>query len=139
MIRWWISALQLTELFVSSIVHLLYGFYIFSSAVAGDLSQVLNEYFFKPNVNVIEVKQEPPYVPTAKPTIDPNTLPPIVLVHGIFGFGKGVCHLEFSFFVVKMNAFFFFSFSCIVSILKLDFLLLETGRFIVFCGGREER
>lgn len=106
MIRWWISALQLTELFVSSIVHLLYGFYIFSSAVAGDLSQVLNEYFFKPNVNVIEVKQEPPYVPTAKPTIDANTLPPIVLVHGIFGFGKGVCHLEFSFFVVKMNAFF---------------------------------
>ncbi|KAH9773114.1 alpha/beta-Hydrolases superfamily protein [Citrus sinensis] len=89
MIRWWISALQLTELFVSSIVHLLYGFYIFSSAVAGDLSQVLNEYFFKPNVNVIEVKQEPPYVPTAKPTIDANTLPPIVLVHGIFGFGKG--------------------------------------------------
>ncbi|XP_044488551.1 lipase-like [Mangifera indica] len=86
MIRWWIFALQLAELFVSSMVHLLYGFYIFSSAVAGDLSQALNECFFKSNVNVLEVKQEETKDTT---TTDPNTLPPIVLVHGIFGFGKG--------------------------------------------------
>lgn len=92
MIRWWISALQLTELFVSSIVHLLYGFYIFSTAVAGDLSQVLNEYFFKPNVNVIEVKRKEPNLSTTAAAVDVTTLPPIVLVHGIFGFGKGVWH-----------------------------------------------
>ncbi|WRX14762.1 hypothetical protein QQP08_009109 [Theobroma cacao] len=82
MIRWWISALQLAELFVSSMVHLLYGFYIFSTAVAGDLSQALNEWFIKPNAN-IEVKREDP----SGTNVD--ALPPIVLVHGIFGFGKG--------------------------------------------------
>lgn len=93
MIRWWISALQLAELFVSSMVHLLYGFYIFSTAVAGDLSQALNEWFIKPNAN-IEVKREDP----SGTNVD--ALPPIVLVHGIFGFGKGVClHIYvFSFF-----------------------------------------
>ncbi|CAL5189025.1 unnamed protein product [Lathyrus oleraceus] len=87
MLRLWFNYLHLMELFVSSLVHLLYGFYIFSSAVAGDLSQVLNEYFQKPNMNVVEVKD--------KLTLDENPskvgddLPPIVLVHGIFGFGKG--------------------------------------------------
>lgn len=85
MIRLWILALQLAELFVSSLVHLLYGFYIFSSAVAGDLSQALNEMFFKPNMNV-EVKEVVP----KETTTNVNDLPPIVLVHGIFGFGKGV-------------------------------------------------
>ena len=84
MIRWWISALQLAELFVSSIVHLLYVFYIYSTAVAGDLSQALNQWFFKPNAS-LEVKREDP----SGTNVD--GLPPIVLVHGIFGFGKGVC------------------------------------------------
>ncbi|OMO78302.1 lipase [Corchorus capsularis] len=82
MIRWGIFALQLAELFVSSMVHVLYGFYIFSSAVAGDLSQALNDWFSKPNAN-IEVKAEDPS------KTNPDGLPPIVLVHGIFGFGKG--------------------------------------------------
>ena len=85
MIRLWILALQLSELFVSSVVHLLYGFYIFSSAVAGDLSQALNEIFFKPKMNV-EVKEVVP----KETTTNVDDLPPIVLVHGIFGFGKGV-------------------------------------------------
>ncbi|GAV57501.1 hypothetical protein CFOL_v3_01038 [Cephalotus follicularis] len=80
MIRWWVSALQLTELFVSSMVHLLYGFYIFSTAVAGDLSQALDEWF-KPNMNLV-FKEE-------ATTTNVDGLPPIVLVHGIFGFGKG--------------------------------------------------
>lgn len=75
------SALQLWELFVSSLVHLLYGFYIFSSAVAGDLSQSLND-LFKPNVNI--------GVGDAEGPVGNKDLPPIVLVHGIFGFGKGV-------------------------------------------------
>ncbi|MBA0676959.1 hypothetical protein Goari_018393 [Gossypium aridum] len=82
MIRWWIYALQLAELLVSSLVHVLYGLYIFSTAVAGDLSQALTDRFFKPNAN-IEVKNEDP----SGTNVD--DLPPIVLVHGIFGFGKG--------------------------------------------------
>ncbi|KAH7570329.1 hypothetical protein ACOSP7_018389 [Xanthoceras sorbifolium] len=86
MIRLWIFGLQLAELFVSSLVHLLYAFYIFSTAVAGDLSQALNECLFKSNVNIAEAKQGGSIV-TA--TTDASTLPPIVLVHGIFGFGKG--------------------------------------------------
>jgi hypothetical protein len=86
MLRLWFSYLQLVELFVSSLVHLLYGFYIFSSAVAGDLSMVLNEYFQKPNMNVVEDKQKL----NLDQKHDDNDLPPIVLVHGIFGFGKGV-------------------------------------------------
>lgn len=88
MIRLWIAALQLSELFVSTMVHVLYGFYIFSSAVAGDLSQALNELFFKPNAN-IETKELVP-----SDTSVNGALPPIVLVHGIFGFGKGVCSIS---------------------------------------------
>ncbi|BBG94046.1 alpha/beta-Hydrolases superfamily protein [Prunus dulcis] len=53
-------------------------------AVAGDLSQALNELLSKPNMN-IEVKEE--VVP--RDTSTNEILPPIVLVHGIFGFGKG--------------------------------------------------
>ncbi|CAL5396087.1 unnamed protein product [Camellia sinensis] len=77
------AGLHLAELFVSSLVHLLYGLYIFSTAVAGDLSQALNESLFKSNVNV-GVKEEEP-----KGSTSAADLPPIVLVHGIFGFGKG--------------------------------------------------
>jgi triacylglycerol esterase/lipase EstA (alpha/beta hydrolase family) len=77
---WMMTSLQLAELFVSSIVHLLYGFYIFSSAVAGDISQTLNDYLFKSNVAFGETGQNQTNV---------EGLPPIVLVHGIFGFGKG--------------------------------------------------
>ncbi|XP_073144951.1 uncharacterized protein [Henckelia pumila] len=83
MIRWWISALQWTELFVSSLVHMVYGFYIFSTAVGGDLSQALSDWIFKPNVaHGLKVED-------SKKTTGADDLPPIVLVHGIFGFGKG--------------------------------------------------
>ncbi|KAH1064137.1 hypothetical protein J1N35_029124 [Gossypium stocksii] len=82
MIRWCISSFQLAELFISSVVHLLYGFYVYSTAVAADLSQALSECVFKSNVS-LEVKKQDP----SKSTVD--DLPPIVLVHGIFGFGKG--------------------------------------------------
>ncbi|KAJ8773675.1 hypothetical protein K2173_005921 [Erythroxylum novogranatense] len=84
MIMWRISALQLTELFLSTLIHMLYGFYIFSTAVAGDLSQTLNEWFFKHNATMM-VKNEEPVLATTNGA----DLPPIVLVHGIFGFGKG--------------------------------------------------
>ena len=66
---------------MSSIFHLLYGFYIFSSAMAGDLSQALNDLCFKPNVN-IDVSEGI--------VANVDNLPPIFLVHGIFWFGKGV-------------------------------------------------
>lgn len=91
MIRWWISALQLTELFVSIVVHLLYGLYIFSSGVAGDLSQTLNEWFCKPNMNIVVKEEE--RREASQNTTNGDDLPPIVLVHGIFGFGKGVCDI----------------------------------------------
>ncbi|XP_034909994.1 uncharacterized protein [Populus alba] len=90
MIRWWTSALQLTELFVSTVVHLLYGLYIFSTALAGDLSQVMNEWFFKANVNGVVKEEETKEILTTTATeTSVDDLPPIVLVHGIFGFGKG--------------------------------------------------
>ncbi|KAG6405680.1 hypothetical protein SASPL_133272 [Salvia splendens] len=86
MFRWWVSSLQLLELFVSSLVHLLFGFYIFSTAVAGDMSQTINDLFFKPNLASGLQNDE---VEKQKSTTSSDDLPPIVLVHGIFGFGKG--------------------------------------------------
>ncbi|CAA2954761.1 Phospholipase A(1) [Olea europaea subsp. europaea] len=83
MIRWWISALQCTELFLTSLVHLTYGFYIFSTALAGDLSQAVSDWFSKPNLeNGLKGDD-------SNKTTSGGDLPPIVLVHGIFGFGKG--------------------------------------------------
>ncbi|XP_021743109.1 uncharacterized protein LOC110709205 [Chenopodium quinoa] len=87
MMRLWLNSMQLVELFVSSWVHLFYGFYIFSTAVAYDLSQVLCDYF-KPNNNIndnniVEVKEDDVHPSSV------DDLPPIVLVHGIFGFGQG--------------------------------------------------
>ncbi|XP_031125738.1 uncharacterized protein LOC116028081 [Ipomoea triloba] len=79
--KWWITCLQLAELFVSSMVHLGYGFYIFSTAVAGDLSQILTDYFVLGKTGL--------RVEDSKGTTSAINLPPIVLVHGIFGFGKG--------------------------------------------------
>lgn len=81
MFRLSIAALQFIELLLSSLVHLSYGFYIFSSAVAGDLSSALNALFFKSNIE--------PAIRDNSANSD-DDLPPIVLVHGIFGFGKGV-------------------------------------------------
>ncbi|XP_050938441.1 uncharacterized protein LOC103487715 isoform X1 [Cucumis melo] len=85
MIRLWIDALQLTELFLSSLVHLVYGFYIFSTAVAGDISQSLNQWLFSPSSKLHLNNHHSSLTSTP----DHHTLPPIVLVHGIFGFGQG--------------------------------------------------
>ncbi|KAK6911482.1 hypothetical protein RJ641_023575 [Dillenia turbinata] len=83
-VRWWISGIQLMELVVSCVVHLLYTFYIYSTAVAYDLSQFLYEFLtFRSNSNVGIKELETQKIET------PNHLPAIVLVHGIFGFGKG--------------------------------------------------
>lgn len=89
MIRLSVAVLQLLELFVSSLVHIAYGFYIFSTAVAGDLSQALNEWIYNnhgSNVKeVTNVDDDSKILSSAH-----EDLPPIVLLHGIFGFGKGV-------------------------------------------------
>jgi hypothetical protein len=85
MIRFPIGILHLSELFISSFVHLFYALYIFSSAVAGDLSLSLNNLFYDHNIGTttdLPLHQ-------SKPLTGPDHLPPIVLVHGIFGFGKG--------------------------------------------------
>ncbi|KAK1365735.1 Alpha/beta-Hydrolases superfamily protein [Heracleum sosnowskyi] len=76
------AALQCLEVFVSSLVHVIYGFYIFSTALAGDVSQSLNGWFHKNKCSdIIRV--------TDANSQSFNHLPPIVLVHGIFGFGTG--------------------------------------------------
>lgn len=87
-----IGILSLIELFVSMATHLLFAFYILSSAMASDLFQVLTDCL-RPNVVDLgtggkegESKE--------KVLVLEGSPPPIVLVHGIFGFGKGVraCH-----------------------------------------------
>lgn len=122
MIRLWIAALQLSELFVSSLIHLLYGFYIFSSAVAGDLSQTLNDMFGKPNMNI-----EVTTAASNGTTTSVENLPPIVLVHGIFGFGKGVSFQFCLFLIMDFDLFFYCSiqgvlnFFCSISLWFMDF------------------
>ena len=72
--------LGLVELIISSAVHLLYGFYIFSTAVAWDLSQALTG-----TKTVSDERKE------EEEAVLDGSVSPIVLVHGIFGFGQGVC------------------------------------------------
>ncbi|KAI0510411.1 hypothetical protein KFK09_011012 [Dendrobium nobile] len=86
-----IGFLNLAELLLSSVVHLLFGFYVFSTAVASDLSKCFSGGGFHPfsHPNVV-VKEE--YSKGEMASMDvssPPPPPPIVLVHGIFGFGKG--------------------------------------------------
>ncbi|XP_068664309.1 uncharacterized protein [Aristolochia californica] len=81
--RIWIGILSLLELFVSSLVHLVYGFYIFSTAVASDISQSLYGCMRSTGNEAILLKEEKE---KREGILD---VPPIVLVHGIFGFGQG--------------------------------------------------
>jgi hypothetical protein len=96
---------NLMELGVSTAVHLLFGFYIFSTAVAADLSQAAVA-----SGSLLLRRPGPPPAPVpaeeglldvaaarqdddrrgAAPVVLDGSPPPIVLVHGIFGFGKGV-------------------------------------------------
>ncbi|KAG1371000.1 lipase-like [Cocos nucifera] len=81
-----VGILSLAELFVSATVHLLFGFYVFSSAVASDLSQAVTDCF-KPNTFDLVAEEEE--AREGKVVVLKGSPPPIVLVHGIFGFGKG--------------------------------------------------
>nr|CAD1833827.1 unnamed protein product [Ananas comosus var. bracteatus] len=76
------------ELLVSVAVHLLFGLYILSTAVASDLSQAATDCFRPSTFNfAAAADQEGRAGKTAVLAHSPQ--PPIVLVHGIFGFGKG--------------------------------------------------
>ncbi|XP_078148497.1 uncharacterized protein LOC144543917 [Carex rostrata] len=82
--------LFISELFVSSIIHLLFGFYIFSSAVAADLSRTLIGSIRPDYANEeTRIRSSIHELREGEASSFPNSLPPIVLVHGIFGFGKG--------------------------------------------------
>ncbi|KAJ0979697.1 hypothetical protein J5N97_015171 [Dioscorea zingiberensis] len=83
--------LNLVELFVSTVVHLLFGFYLFSTAVASDLSQALSKGFWYSEHDTVDVVlDDQVYVSHEKSRSSSSPeVPPIVLVHGIFGFGKG--------------------------------------------------
>jgi hypothetical protein len=92
---------NLMELGVSAAVHLLFGFYIFSTAVATDLSQAAAA-----SGSLLLRRPAPPLAEDglvdvvvagrdderrgAAPVVLDGSPPPIILVHGIFGFGKGV-------------------------------------------------
>ncbi|KAG8085559.1 hypothetical protein GUJ93_ZPchr0010g10817 [Zizania palustris] len=91
--------LSLMELGVSATVHLLFGFYVFSTAVAADISQAAAAsgclLLRRPAaagaglVNVAAAGEEEEERRGAAPVVLDGSPPPIVLVHGIFGFGKG--------------------------------------------------
>lgn len=95
--------LSLMELGVSAAVHLIFGFYVFSTAVAADISQAAAAS------GCLLLRRPPPSAGAgegalvdvaaagerderrgAGPVVLDGSPPPIVLVHGIFGFGKGV-------------------------------------------------
>jgi hypothetical protein len=96
--------LSLMELGVSATVHMLFGLYVFSTAVAADISQAAAAS------GCLLLRRPPPAAAGstggalvdvaaagesdelrgAAPVILDASPPPIVLVHGIFGFGKGV-------------------------------------------------
>uniref|UniRef100_A0ACD5VNW5 Uncharacterized protein n=1 Tax=Avena sativa TaxID=4498 RepID=A0ACD5VNW5_AVESA len=70
-----LGALSLVEVLVSAVVHVTYAFYLFATAVVLDLSHALVE--------------GNPGVPKNVGDVLDGAAPPIVLVHGVFGFGKG--------------------------------------------------
>lgn len=81
----WLRATLLgaAELLVSAVVHLSYGFYIFGAAVAADVAVSLVK-------GLIGCSGDDGSVAVGSVVEDDGAVPPIVLVHGIFGFGKGV-------------------------------------------------
>ncbi|KAJ1695313.1 hypothetical protein LUZ63_012011 [Rhynchospora breviuscula] len=81
--------LGLMELFISTMVHVLFGMYIFSTAVASDLSQVATSCLRPNTFNFMAREGEDKRGKVVVLDGSPELPPPIVLVHGIFGFGKG--------------------------------------------------
>ncbi|KAL6639109.1 hypothetical protein ACP70R_022839 [Stipagrostis hirtigluma subsp. patula] len=80
-----LGALGAAELLVSAVLHVGYAFYLFGAAVAGDVSASLVEGLTRGgNAGVAKNAAE-----GEDEAVLDGTVPPIVLVHGIFGFGKG--------------------------------------------------
>ncbi|XP_047058137.1 lipase-like [Lolium rigidum] len=78
-----LGALDLAELLVSAALHLSYGFYIFAAAVGRDLlSRALVE---GRNTDATASRD----AGDDEDAVLDGAVPPIVLVHGVFGFGKG--------------------------------------------------
>lgn len=118
MVRWWIVVLTLSELSVSSFVHMVYGFYIFSTAVASDLAQAIYGALRLHNSGFTDVVIKDD---GEKKGGRVDGLPPIVLVHGIFGFGQSA-------FLIR---FFFSGFDDWIGV-------AEVGRIVLLCWCREE-
>uniref|UniRef100_A0A8R7P3J6 Lipase-like C-terminal domain-containing protein n=1 Tax=Triticum urartu TaxID=4572 RepID=A0A8R7P3J6_TRIUA len=88
--------LGLVELGVSAAVHLLFGFYVFSTAVAADISQAAAASGCPllrrppPAAGLVDVAAAAAEEEDERRgVVLDGSPPPIVLVHGIFGFGKG--------------------------------------------------
>ncbi|XP_066398987.1 uncharacterized protein [Miscanthus floridulus] len=79
-----LGALGGAELLVSAVVHLGYAFYIFGTAVIVDVSASLVKALMAVVAKEVAVEGEDEAV-----AVLDGAVPPIVLVHGIFGFGKG--------------------------------------------------
>nr|CAD1833701.1 unnamed protein product [Ananas comosus var. bracteatus] len=77
------------ELLVSVAVHLLFGLYILSTAVASDLSQAATDCFRPSTFNFAAAAADREGRAGKTAVLAHSPQPPIVLVHGIFGFGKG--------------------------------------------------
>ncbi|CAL5075929.1 unnamed protein product [Urochloa decumbens] len=84
-----LSALGAAELLFSAVVHVGYAFYVFGTAVAADVAaSLVNRVKAGPGaggvggVSAIDGEDD-------AAAVQDGSVPPIVLVHGIFGFGKG--------------------------------------------------
>lgn len=93
---------QLVELFVSSMLILFYGFYIFGTGVAQDLSHSMVQNY---ETDVTHPK-------------DDDDMPPIVFVHGFFGFGSFGKRVSPIFFISIFFLNNFFSYN-LINIIKL--------------------
>lgn len=82
------GALGVAELLVSAVLHLGYAFYIFGTAVAADVLVSLVECLMTGGGGGVAKGAAVEGEDEAAAVLD-GSVPPIVLVHGIFGFGKG--------------------------------------------------
>ncbi|CAL5079853.1 unnamed protein product [Urochloa decumbens] len=83
-----LSALGAAELLFSAVVHVGYAFYIFGTAVAADVFASLVKSVMARAGGVAKDAAVDGEDEASTAVLD-GSVPPIVLVHGIFGFGKG--------------------------------------------------
>ncbi|KAL6844451.1 hypothetical protein ACP4OV_026124 [Aristida adscensionis] len=83
-----LGALGAAELLVSAVTHVGYAFYLFGAAVAADASAALAAGLSLAGGGGVAKNVAAEDEDEAAALLD-GTVPPIVLVHGIFGFGKG--------------------------------------------------